>query len=454
MTKPSVCTWRRGLLSIALALFLLPAAARAHLQLVSSAPADAARVVTAPRDIVLTFSIAPELALTRVTVTGPAGAVATEAARALDAGGTMVGVALPAALPAGRYQVRWTTASSDGHPVTGTFTFDIAAPVGASADSGAPASQPLVPGPAASHAILGEPTHTFTAASPSGRGARWIEFVGIVTVLGALGFVLFALPGAGWGAEAVAESTVRARGLAMAATGLLLLTGLTRLWGEAAALGGSSALGVLLSRTSWGTGWAIGAIGVIIVALGLLLAKTRPRGWLVAAAGAALVSMAPALTGHAIGTDYASVAVALDTAHVLGAGLWVGTLAIVMLVGIPVALTPSVGGGAEAVGSLLRTFHRLALVMSLLLIATGIGGAALRLDAIGDLFATDYGQLIFRKIVLAGILVGFGAYHARSIEPARWSEKSLRAFRWTAAIELVIAAGVLALTAVLVSTAP
>jgi len=118
------------LLSAALLCAAAPASAGAafHLRLVSSDPAADATLSAPPATLRLTFSEAPELAVTTVRLRGPGDrAIALgRLQRAPRDRATLV--ATPrAALAHGRYTVTWRTMSQDGHPIHGTFAFTVGA---------------------------------------------------------------------------------------------------------------------------------------------------------------------------------------------------------------------------------------------------------------------------------------------------------------------------------------
>jgi methionine-rich copper-binding protein CopC len=105
-----------------------PASARSafHLHLLRSDPAADATLATAPAALRLTFSEAPELAVTSVRLRGQ-GDRAVALGRLVRARGdraTVVATPL-APLAHGRYTVTWRTMSHDGHPMHGTFHFTI-----------------------------------------------------------------------------------------------------------------------------------------------------------------------------------------------------------------------------------------------------------------------------------------------------------------------------------------
>ncbi|WP_265522757.1 copper resistance CopC family protein [Oerskovia flava] len=133
-TRTTRLTTRNALaaaLALALALGMafatvltLAAPASAHDRLISSDPADGAELADPPSAITLTFNTEPLDVEPRVIVTDAAGETVAEGAPTMD--GTDAVLALPDALPGGAYSVAWRVVSSDGHPIEGTFAFDVA----------------------------------------------------------------------------------------------------------------------------------------------------------------------------------------------------------------------------------------------------------------------------------------------------------------------------------------
>lgn len=116
----------RSLLALLVALLLVAPAgtAAAHDQLTGTEPADGATVQEAPEQVVLTFSGEIAELGAQVVVAGPDGETVTDGEpRAI---GTDVTQKLAADLPAGDYEVTWRVTSQDGHPISGTFGFEVA----------------------------------------------------------------------------------------------------------------------------------------------------------------------------------------------------------------------------------------------------------------------------------------------------------------------------------------
>jgi methionine-rich copper-binding protein CopC len=109
----------------ALALVVLPQrgdSAAMHLRLTKSEPAKDSVVAAAPKELKLWYSAVPQLKLSRITLTGPAGTVSTGA---IAQDSLLLRTPITGAMTAGAYTVSWVTASSDGHAIRGTFGFTV-----------------------------------------------------------------------------------------------------------------------------------------------------------------------------------------------------------------------------------------------------------------------------------------------------------------------------------------
>ena len=115
------------ILTLALALAVPLSAASAHPRLVTSAPAADSRSAEAPRQLTLTFNESLDLALTRVTLHHGEMPVQLDSLR-LAAGDNKTVIAKTiGTLAPGRYTVRWQVTGDDGHPVRGSFSFEVLA---------------------------------------------------------------------------------------------------------------------------------------------------------------------------------------------------------------------------------------------------------------------------------------------------------------------------------------
>jgi len=128
------------LLAVLLGAALLGAGpASAHDSVESTSPAAGATVPTAPETVSLTLNERPLALGTQIKVNDAAGTNwADGAVQIVD---NVASQKLKAGAPAGPYTVQWRVASSDGHPIEGTFGFTAAgaAPAGAATAATAPA---------------------------------------------------------------------------------------------------------------------------------------------------------------------------------------------------------------------------------------------------------------------------------------------------------------------------
>jgi len=97
-----------------------------HMRLTRSLPEVDAVLAEAPLEIRLWFSEAPQNAVSRIGLDGPAGTVKTGPATETDDPRSFK-VGLESTLAPGAYSVAWRAAGDDGHAIRGTFAFTVEA---------------------------------------------------------------------------------------------------------------------------------------------------------------------------------------------------------------------------------------------------------------------------------------------------------------------------------------
>lgn len=171
-----------GLLLGVLSSIIGAVSADAHAALKSVTPGDGDTVSKAPTSIVLEFNEPIGTSFATVTVTGPTGAVGNGRPK-VD--GTTVSQDLRGNLPNGSYKVAFRVVSEDGHPVSDTTTFTLAATTtataspssestttpGASTTSPSPSSAPSSETPAAATASGDDDGQTMRLGLAVGVGA-------------------------------------------------------------------------------------------------------------------------------------------------------------------------------------------------------------------------------------------------------------------------------------------
>ncbi|HEY0777771.1 MAG TPA: copper resistance protein CopC [Gemmatirosa sp.] len=466
---------------------LVPRLALAHAHLVRSAPSAGARLTAAPTEIRLTFSEAPELAVSLVRLVGPDG-MAVPLGTLADAPGTstVVVAAVRGPLGAGTYTVTWQVVASDGHPSHGQFAFTVAADTlpgasGGVAPRGDAAGRPA-PGPAArprgtsegasAGAVPGNsPATAFGVESPWYAAIRWLQYVGVVLVLGAVAFRYAVLRFLGLARSADARPVdamllpalrTGAAQVGLGATLAVALAAVLRLLAQASAVQGAS-IGALLLHTVWGTGWLLQVVGAVVVALGFALARQpRAGGWGLATLGAAALAVAPALSGHAASAPHwTALVVVADAAHIVGAGGWLGSLAVVVAVGVPAARRFDPTDRDAVLADLVHAFSPTALVFAGVVAVTGAFATWAHVGSVPALWQTAYGRTLLVKLALLAVVAAAGAYNWRRVGPtlgtptgAASGATGATRLRRSATLELLVGLLVLAATAVLVATPP
>ena len=468
----------------------LPSVVYAHTRLLRSSPAAGVTLDVAPRDIRLTFSEAPEPAFTSIILTAADGSRMALSTPSLssDAPATII-CEIRGELTAGRYTISWNAGGSDGHPVKGTFAFTVRAASTGSVD--VPPSALAQPNPAASRDTAA--THhdpalmpmaadedAFGSESPLYVAVRWLQYVGLLLVIGSAAFGTLVVGTMrrfhSVDVRFVGGARARAARLALSGVVIVLVSAALRLFAQVYAMHGTAAaftwtnVASMLRETSWGTGWVLQIIALIVAGAGFVIASRQsitaqsapseaPRaslptwGWTVAALGAMALAFTPGLASHAASAPrWSALAMVADGLHVLGAGGWLGSLSAVVLAGIPAALVLPEDARGPAVANLINAFSPTALVFAGIVATTGVFAAWLHVGSIDALWMTTYGQVLLAKLAVLSLLAGTGAFNWLRMKPALGSLQAAPRIRRTASIELLVGVIVLIITAVLVAT--
>lgn len=298
---------------------------------------------------------------------------------------------------------------------------------------------------------------TADSAALLGGLGRWLGFIGTLLVIGAAVYRFGALPtyqrvtGA-----APAGALDRTATLGLGAAVLLLVAGPIRLAAQAMGFVDpgepitGELLRTILGETAWGRGWALQLLAGGLAIIAFLLARVAPQpGWLMAAAAATTVILAAPLTGHATAAARAgSWGYPLDALHVLGTGTWLGTLAVVLVAGLPGARH----GARGTLTALVMTFSPIALTGFAFTAVSGLAMSVRYLDgSVSALWTSTYGQVLLLKLGAVAVVLALGAYNWRRLTARMEEEGGARRLQWSAGSELALTAVVLAVTAVLVS---
>ncbi len=217
---------------------------------------------------------------------------------------------------------------------------------------------------------------------------------------------------------------------------------------------GSDLVRAVLLEGSWGTAWMAQSLAAFLLLAISWLWRREPRRLTVAMVLLLLVAAA-AEGGLGHGADELWPGVlgrVVHATHLLGSGLWLGTLAILALVVLPLLR----GDDALAhLAAILRAFSLPARLGALLVIVSGVT-ATWRYSG-GDLLAlpgTTWGQLLLLKLLAVSGVMLLGWWNWRRGAPAlaAGADDSPRALRRAIALELLLGAIILGLTAWLVGS--
>lgn len=206
----------------------------------------------------------------------------------------------------------------------------------------------------------------------------------------------------------------------------------------------------ILFSTGWGRGWLAQLAASLLALVAVALAPRRPAvGVAMVGTTALLVAGTSSLTGHAMAHPWGpGLGVGLHTLHLLGGGIWLGTLAAMFMAGIRL-----VRGGDDhaALARMVRTFSPVALAGAALAVVAGGLLSLVYVGTLADLTGSAYGQAILVKLGVLALVVGLGAWNWRKTLPTLGTPAASASLHRSAAYELGFAILLLAVTAVLVA---
>jgi copper transport protein len=403
-----------------------PAGAFAHASLIQSRPSFRQRLQTSPRLVALSFDQGVKAFPDSVVVYTATGRVVSGAARnRADPHYVEVPVGK---LGRGPYTVRWHALSSDGHVVSGVFTFGVR--------YDAP-----------------EPTGGYGASGPTRAEhvVRWAYFLALALLVGGLGFRLLVLPGpappaferrfyvvTGLGAVAAIEIGIAA--FILRAEDALQLPFGRLLYGDLSPIAGG---------TRFGEAFIAMTLGFALVSAFLFLAWLTDRRWLLWPAFVLGLGFASglALSGHsAVDPGASKWSELADWVHLSAAALWVGGLVQLVVVVWP--------ADRERRREAFLRFARTAPVLIALLLAAGIYLSVLRLPHLHDLWTAGYGRVLLVKLSLVSVALAWGGFHHLFVRPMLDRAGVVRRLPRSLAGESAVGMAILLVAAVLVDSKP
>lgn len=188
-------------------------------------------------------------------------------------------------------------------------------------------------------------------------------------------------------------------------------------------------------------------LGFLFLALvGYAVAMGRIRaGWVLAAIGVIAGALRLVFLGQ-----WSKL---VNPVHSLAAGLWIGTLFVLVVAGLAALLRdePSRPRRGAIAADMVNRFSPLALTMGGVVVVFGLITAWRHLHVLSNLWSTPYGDTLIVKLLLVAAVFALGAWNWRRQRPTLGTEEAGISIRRSATGELAVATFVLVTTAILVS---
>jgi copper transport protein len=407
--------------SIALVSFATPNVVSAHAILDSSNPVASSVIMQSPEEVRLDFNEAIESTLLNVRLfDADQKEISIDDAALLDVDPSVVVTPIPD-LSNGVYVVVWQVVSSDGHPVSGAFPFEVG-------DQSSGTSED----------VLAKILNSINTDSPLGTPFAVARFISFLALLVLLGTVVLT-----WGSSLIVTQKARKLmrssviGLAVGSSAVLLLQGpyaSGRGWGS---IFDAQLIGDVTSTRLGFAMWV--RLGLVVLWGILCFSDTRAdTSWwknLAFLTGVGTIATF-SMSGHPSAASLAPLFVLIDAVHLGAVVAWAGGLLALMVLRNEV--------GADAV-----RFSRIATWTMPLAAVTGVVQGLHLLDGLGSLTSSMYGKYLLLKIIVVGGAVILGARARRELV-----HSDVPGFRKTIRLEAALMVAVLAVTAMLVGTSP
>lgn len=173
---------------------------------------------------------------------------------------------------------------------------------------------------------------------------------------------------------------------------------------------------VVLTTGSWGKGWMVEASAAFatLALMWLLAGKPAQRTALIITTS--LIVLAEAGIGHGADAIFHPVVLGrlIHATHLLGAGLWFGTLAVMALTVFPNLRSHD---ATPLLTDVLHRFSRFARLGVVLLVVSGVLMAWNYTARLIDLPASTWGVLLLIKLGLIAMMLVLGGYNWRVVTP-------------------------------------
>lgn len=495
---------RAGLVAVAVAAFfvaLIGSAipASAHVNFVGSTPANVSTVNGPVSRIVLEYSGTSDPISDDFLIQDASGASQPIASVGND-GDTKVVVTTVNSLPSGRNKVSWALRGTDGHKMTGTISFTVAAATSSSTTSMAKAPPPTPSTPSAqpvdADITESEANSTSSVSSDTDNAemiataGRWLVYVMILFTVGSLAYLVLVHRGTRREGRRIVFLIRR--------SAILVIVGSAMEWFAQLAVYGSGSITDVVSPSAWGdllsTSFALGTLCRIMGAALVLrfvpievvsedpidfanlddydlfgelaspssvatavvsetenrLARVRVESGPLAFVGALFLVVSESFIGHTASVEPRALVLVSDAVHMLAAAVWVAGVWLLAW-----TFWQRLRRGEPLDARLVAT--RFSITATWALVAVAISGTALGwaiLGSPGRLFTTEFGRMLLIKVALVAVIGAIGLHNRRTLLPALEQPGIDVRFYRTIIIESALFVAVLVATALLVVANP
>ncbi len=396
---------------VLLAVGLFSSGVAAHAYLDEPTPAEGEQLDAPPEEVLLGFT-GDGIELAEVTVRGPDGTTVSEDPR-IDAEDRST-VTVPLTTDAldddeleGMYIVEWEVLADDGHTTSGTYFFAVG-------------DEPLDrDGLLAVYA---------DSEDDSGSGVEAVaNGLVLLSVIGFVGIPLtmwvvvtpaarrFDVPV--WRGDGTVTPGQRRLMTLLSGAGIALCLGVIALGlARSTAVGGERSVAAFLEflSTSLGAVW-LGQLVVVAIVAAVLLAWRWGRisgehALIVGVAGGLAIQLTISWTSHSASVAGRLSGLAVDFAHIGGAALWLGGLAVLGLVVPPLLRFVDDDRRRGVINTAVRRYSLLAMTGVLLAVVTGLVMTAWHVPDTASLSETLYGLVLSTKTVLVVLALGLGGF--------------------------------------------
>ncbi|SDJ47631.1 copper resistance CopC/CopD family protein [Natronorubrum texcoconense] len=390
------------LVVMALAIGLVATPVAAHAYLSDSDPGNGEQLDDVPEEVTLSFS-GDGVVNADIVVEGPDGEPVSSEPEIDDEDNQIVRVPIDDADGEdGMYTVDWEVLADDGHTTSGSFFFAVG-------------DEPLDRDAVLEAYEEGGEGDEDESVPPLEAGAKALLLVGVAGLIGIPAVAAVAV------GPAVARADATQRELIDGRIGTLLAgaAGLTVLGSIALGLARSTALGPLstetiaqFTETPLGEAWLVQvalAVGVAGIVAALARGRLPRRGALAGTlVGALAVAGTIAWTSHSATAIDRVNGTIVDFAHIAGAGLWVGGLAVLAFVVVPTVRNAHPEDRPVLLAGTIRRFSILALVGVTFVVGTGFVLASWHVPTASGLTDTFYGLVLAAKLLLVVAALALG----------------------------------------------